>query len=224
MRITCKSCGHENELGRVFCMECGKRLDLTETSIQEMRKDMDTGIHIPIGKLIGTVVLLIVAASIGLALWPRIPFLRGEATGAEKVKEGMRTLLQAAFSVQKKAVVFDQGDVNAYLAGRAPEIGVSSVSVSFGNGRMVVRAVETIGPFGPVGPFKYSYDMLGVPAGMDIAFSKGSVGHLPIPFGLHTLVSGGLEEAYLSSKEKKFFERVSNITVSEGKLELSVAK
>lgn len=69
MLIKCNECGHENQLGSIFCRECGVKLD-----VEKMRPQVEKKSNFKIGDLIrnivAIVVLLAVFGTLGLMFYP----------------------------------------------------------------------------------------------------------------------------------------------------------
>ena len=70
MMIKCSECGHENQLGAIFCRECGVKLDV-ETLRPEV-KDSKRSISVAglIRNVIGVGLLVVVVGVLGLMFYP----------------------------------------------------------------------------------------------------------------------------------------------------------
>lgn len=58
MLIKCKECGHDNQLGSMFCRECGKKLDVENIRPDTEQKVASGNIFSIIRKVIGGIILL----------------------------------------------------------------------------------------------------------------------------------------------------------------------
>jgi hypothetical protein len=118
--LECPKCGFDNELGRIFCHQCGNKLDLDKikapTEGAKMRRKVAGGVR----KTVRTLIELAVAAMIvgGLVLICLVPSIKAiKPTNAELVAiDTKRFDLQQLTSGRKAgSIEITPGELNAYL-------------------------------------------------------------------------------------------------------------
>lgn len=70
MMIKCKECGHDNELGSIFCRDCGAKLDVEAIQPDMIDKKASANIGGIIRNLISAVVLIGLVIVLGLMFYP----------------------------------------------------------------------------------------------------------------------------------------------------------
>lgn len=70
MMIKCKECGHDNELGGIFCRECGGKLDVEAIEPDMIDKKASVNVGGIIRNLISAVVLIGLVVVLGLMFYP----------------------------------------------------------------------------------------------------------------------------------------------------------
>ena len=86
--VECSACGQQNELGRVFCAGCGTKLNLD--MVVSLDRERRRGRRKSRGVSSFVIVLLLaVAACVGLALWPQqaSPVRCGQSRDALRLKK-----------------------------------------------------------------------------------------------------------------------------------------
>ena len=224
MKIECESCGHENELGRVFCASCGAKLNLSQTSVAEIRSMSDSERGPWVGKLVGGVVLLLAVAAVGLACWPQPPLGAAAKPGGDSiVREKLRGLQQVVAIGKAGGTRFTEGELNAYLAVQAKESGFATMGVALAPGTFHFRMVEATPVKVKSFTLMLSYDVTGSPVKNDLAVTRGAVGHLPLPGPAAALAARRVGDAFGSSrKERQLLEKVSKIDISQCALDVTV--
>ena len=80
MMIKCQKCGFENQMGSIFCRECGEKLDMDAIDPNKLQKDVNKEKSIKLAKkrikgaISGAVGLIVVAAFIFLVFPDLFPF------------------------------------------------------------------------------------------------------------------------------------------------------
>ncbi|MBN1865434.1 MAG: zinc ribbon domain-containing protein [Victivallales bacterium] len=93
MMIKCDECGHDNQLGAIFCRECGAKLDV-ETIRPQVRDKSGPGMLGIIRKVISGLILLVLLYVLGMMFYPESPGYKPLAEAQEtKVKEKFQALL-----------------------------------------------------------------------------------------------------------------------------------
>ena len=63
MLMKCNECGHDNQLGAIFCRECGTKLD-----VEKMRPKVEVKVERNIGGIVKNIVALVVLLSLALSV------------------------------------------------------------------------------------------------------------------------------------------------------------
>src|SRR5438128_1613675 len=126
-KLVCAECGHENEAERIYCHNCGERLDRSAVSAQKKAQDPQE-VHRRLQKMLGppnmarrhfftvsklALAAAVVAALVEISLPPELP------APTKVVPPQIDLDLESAASYQKPAPFeYSQEQVNAYLAYR----------------------------------------------------------------------------------------------------------
>ncbi len=217
MKITCQACGHDNELGRIFCGNCGKKLDMSQMTSGNVSREKRSASAGRMVKWILLILLVIVVAAGALAFWPRPPLQEGVSrAGAARLRgqlSGVRATLQAG---AETSATLRAGDVNAYLETFRAREGLQSLTVGVTPGSLTLRVVDELGPWTvrdyDIGPVTYSYDIK-LDSGADGFRPVGAaVGRLPLPGPLAAPVKSRLEKVFAeATAEKQLIEKLSEV-------------
>ena len=127
--IKCKACSYDNPIGRVHCVQCGGKLDLS----QVVTADQATGAHgevvvkvqkagggVSIGHTIRKIISLAIVAVlvvVGLLVWQQTPVedISTSAAFALAAKGKFDTLGQAQERGTPMTVAFSNKEINSYL-------------------------------------------------------------------------------------------------------------
>ena len=230
MKIACESCGLENELGRVFCVNCGQRLNLSRTSAEEIRGNVQADRARSYGKAWVALIFLVVVGVAALVLWPASRVGESPATGgADKVRTKLWGLDQAVTVGESGGTFFHEGDINDYLATRAADLGFASLSVRLTQGHFLLRGVRPAVPVGlgktSLGTIRISYEVEGSPSGADWNVTGGAIGHLPLFGPLKRFAFNPMADALAKAKkERQFLSKVSTIQVQPGRVEIKAQR
>lgn len=231
MQTICQKCGHGNLLGHLFCVQCGAKLDLSHVD-EDMEDAATTQGHATILKVFLLIVLIVLLVGIGLAAWPQAAFDEkkldnGSAGRVENTLIALEMVAQRPSGSLTTRPPIEQIDANAWLASAITSDRVKSMSVSFKRDRVTFRAVYTLGPYSlwiietPRVP--YSMEIAGKPEKGTLAVAGAQIGHLPLPGRAAQLVTSLMGKTLTGmSREKRIFERMSEIKVDEGQLTVTV--
>src|SRR5437660_5023710 len=126
-KLVCAECRHENEADRIYCHNCGERLDRSAVSAQKKAQDPQE-VHRRLHKMLGppnmarrnfftvsklALAAAVVAALVEIALPPELP----APTKAVPPQVDL-DLENAAFYQKTGALEYSQDQINAYLAYR----------------------------------------------------------------------------------------------------------
>ena len=187
IKIECQICGFMNDLGRVFCTQCGKRLELTNTSLDDLarRRTFDWGPLV--SQVAGWTLALIVVAIIGAALWQKMPVrVPTDPAGVKQIPMKVRIVQTALRARQPIAVPFTEAEVNGFLEARAKSRKLDHLSVDFKPGMLTFAAGH---PWRPVTQVTVLTNLV-MPVtcelsarfdGPTLVVRGGRLGHLPLP-------------------------------------------
>ena len=222
MLIKCQKCGHENQLGNIFCRNCGEKLDIETSRPEVSNKKAGNNVMAIVKRVATLLVLLAVIYVIYAAFVPSgsadLPTLTDDQkTAVDKKLESMMKRAQGKLSEGDK-FTFTADDacyaLNKLTAVDCPvTLRTAGQSVSF---------AATIKMFGQV-PVRYT--VVGYPANPEdpssgsVSLSIGSaeVGQLNVLplFGLGDLVVEKFKPVYAHEKVKGLLSEMAKIEVDE---------
>ncbi|HOW97203.1 MAG TPA: zinc ribbon domain-containing protein [Kiritimatiellia bacterium] len=183
MKIACSRCGKENEPTRLFCSNCGAKLNLDGKAWRE---------PVRWGRFLTRIVQVLILAGVGLLLWPVKP--QGAVGGRAEAVAYYGKLRLLSEAVERRVMVvqtFSEAEVNAYLAEvlkEHPELSSSEGLSKLGIGEINLRFRPegvTVTVVALWGPLRMSYEIAGLPraGGGPFAFDVRGArwGHLPLP-------------------------------------------
>ncbi len=135
MLIKCQVCNHENQLGSIFCRNCGVKLDLNKMSPDQFKEKKPVDKGAVTRKVVGVVLLLIVLGLLGAifipAGYPSIPEPSEEAkkSGPDKL-DTLERMIEIGARGQKSSFTAEEltAILNASIAGGSSS-GESSYSI-----------------------------------------------------------------------------------------------
>lgn len=187
IRIECSNCGYQNDLGRVFCAQCGVKLDLQATSARELKAHRHVDVAGLVRRLVTAVLLLLVVGTLGLALWPEaIPGTEFDKSGPVQVPMKAKAV-KAAISYKRAATLnLSEGELNGFLSERGRSRGLTHLVIDLKPGTFSLYAGRTWYPATNVTWLAWVKGSFSI--GMQGSFSQGilhvegaRVGHLPLP-------------------------------------------
>ena len=223
--IICTKCGADNQLGRVFCMSCGTKLDLTHVSTEAIAQENKTswiGMHWP--KLVLIPILLLLLVSAGLIFWANTELIgeKGNIAGSRRV-ESMLIAAVNARSGGSAVYQCKEPDVNAYLENVVSRKSGAAVYVTFHKGLVTARLVKLLTKAGPV-TIAISCDAKCLPEGGRLVVKQATLGHLKL-FGPLMSVANSLYAGALSVDSQLVnLKGVSDIKVEDGVMSFGVKK
>jgi hypothetical protein len=228
--IKCRECGYVNTLGRVFCSKCGKKLDLSRVSTRLLARSTLTPADRR-ARLFRWVVVLVLAAVIGLMLWPMEP--EGVVGSRDDVKALRVKVGRLERAAAARAYVFDvvtEEEVNAFLeetVGGDPSVakseglrlGIETIRVRFTPEQLKVFLLANWGPL------KLSYMVAGVPEIRQRRFSvnptHGRLGHLWLPAPLAGWIGGRISYALSGlERERRLLDQLGRCELGDEKVRL----
>lgn len=227
--VPCSRCGHENELGRVFCESCGLKLDLSRIRARKFRPRSGFGTF-----LVGTVRLVFglgLLAVLGLLFWPVSPSGdEGNAASAIQARGQMQTLARGIESGQPVIEIISEAGINAYVAellkkdpsateSSMVRLGVSRIDVDVSKKRLAVLVLANWGGI------PLSYEISGTPVVDGKSFRMklwgARWGHLPLPGAAGGWLAGRVAGIFSRmADERKVLDHLSRFDLGEGKVRL----
>lgn len=219
--IKCSKCGYENNVGRVFCDQCGTKLDVKKLSSEELAARMRTNWLVAYWPWIVTPLLLALLVMVVMALIPHTGEIgqKGTRLGGRRIEAAVQEVLDLEPRGVAR-VTFDEKDVNGYFEFfKAEKLGVKLVSVNMLDGRLAVRVVKGFGSIGMVA-FRFepvlSYDLLLVPvAGNRFAVTKVRMGRLTLSGPMRSSVIRKVYGVFAGMSEWKIFRQLESLTVEQ---------
>ena len=227
--LNCPNCGTDNPLGRVFCVNCGGKLDLEGMSSEEVaEKQMPSWFSRHWPKLVVLAVILLLIP-VGLALWPRTARVgeEGKPRGGRRIVTDM-SMIGRLSKGQKTTRKLNEADINGYFEYTVKKkLEDFTVSVDVHEGWCLVRAVRSFGKV-DLKAFKWepkvSYDLKCIPhSGMLIP--KGvSIGHQGVFGPFKTMAVKAVHKRLSSLREWKYVSHITDIEMADDTISLSAKK
>ncbi len=236
MMIKCSECGHENQLGAIFCRECGVKLDV-ETLRPEL-KDSKRSLNVAglIRNIIGAAIMVLVVGSLGLMFYPAkvtMPSLsEDEQTAAKEKLKALVARIDDKYGDDK--YTFSPAEVT-YLVNdvlmEVPE-GEEDQAAAYKVEAMVIsvdaRNVVHIAMRSKLFSIATTFEVSGV-FDMDSAnfrVTGQKMGHLSIPNALRQKVVSKFTPALDDPQGtiRKILDNASSIVADSGSLEITVKK
>ena len=224
--IPCTQCGHENELGRIFCGRCGERIDTSQLSPESIaRRQRPAQIKAFIKTLAGLIFLAVLGAA-AIVFWPvsvGAPEGKKRPGKHEQTKlEGLHASLQSGTPQIRK---YTEKQINHYLAFvNEEEPGRTLVDLTEEGFAFQVRrgiGVIKIGDFSTPN-LQYSYTLMGTIEDGRISFGKVLLGHLPFPGPLKRIfVSKARNRVLKDLEHEAVFDNIANISLDDERLEVT---
>ncbi len=188
VHVTCPQCKKQVPFGKLFCVYCGAKLELTPDRIS---RSMNAGeIFGGLKKwIIRLISLSVFAVIIGVFIWPLPP--QGQAGGPAQAA-ACEQRLAAAHARTLNGIVFTEtfpeDEANAWLkdkvahlanAGAGAGFVLSEVNLAFRPGRIIVNTRMTLSKIN----ISYEIELKPVisPRGFEYTLESVRVGHVPMP-------------------------------------------
>ena len=187
IKIQCTTCGFQNDLGRVFCAQCGQKLDLRDTSMEDLeeRREFDFGKWLR--WVLSILVLTVLSGVVGLALWPASPVpVYTEVVGARQVPVKLGAILKALSYNKAITLDLEEGELNGFLAERAKVRHLKAFTIDLKPGAFDLYASFNWRPVTNLAflakmSIPLTLSLTGGFQGGVFIPEKGKIGHLPLP-------------------------------------------
>jgi hypothetical protein len=239
--IQCPKCSFDNELGRIFCHQCGAKLELDQikapTEGAKLRRRVAGGVRKTVRTVIELVVAFgIIAFVVLVCLVPDVPELK--PTNADLVGSDVkkRTLERLVAGKNPGSLEITQGELNTYVnalgfdrpKGAGMELAPVTLRLELGNGGVKAIYVGEL-RFGDSLHKQVYVAIAGTPSivggGFDFKTTGAWVGKLPLHPKLVELT--GWPQSFLGhlfgrlEAEQDAIDKLSSITVTPGKAVLT---
>ena len=226
--ITCGGCGGENELGRVFCMQCGGKLDLSAMTSDAVAEQVEVGFFRKHWPKFAIGVAVIIALIYGLTFWPTgaIDSKAGTSVGGRRVASYMRSMAKLAKG-RTVAYEFKEADINGFFQhGKGKDMGLGTVTVKCLPSVLQVHVAtsmfkQTIA--GVVLEPGTTYDLYCIGVGGNLIVRKVKKGHLGL---VGPGKNGAVRKFYKKIAAQNGFDAfkyATDIKIEEGKVRVTVS-
>lgn len=224
-KFQCPECGCPNEVGRIFCVRCGVKLDFTQ-----MRRPIRIDLGGILEGIFRLVVFLVVLSVVVLIVWPLDP--AGQTGDADDARGWLSKRDQLQNDGAEK-VDITETSLNAYLAAtfKSPvtnsteavnrwAMSLAALNVTLRPDHVTVMAVTQWGPL------TITWAVRGVPrvvAGRSILDIKdGRWGHLPLPRAIATGVANRMAALLVRwPQDREMLEQLTAVALDAGRATLT---
>jgi hypothetical protein len=239
--LNCPKCGHNNELGRIFCHRCGAKLDLDQIKPpsrggKSLHRKKTIGPRQIIRRVIDLAVIAVIVWVIYLLV--QVPAIRPIETKPENIQTLTKRRLAFELKMDRRqdaTLEITEAELNAYLGqfgfgkaeGRGLAVNPTQFQVETGSGAVSLVLLGEI-RFGGDWTKRIHLRYTGVPAikGGHLVFEPvaGVIGALPIHPWL--LENTGLMARYFGqilgnfTEDQQQLERLATIEVQPGRVTL----
>lgn len=224
--IKCATCGHRNPLGRLYCMSCGAKVDVTEQTITQARDSERTPTLTVVLRGLRLVLTLLLLAALVLMMQPVPAAGRlGNRADANELGRKLTTVQDAVMEGRATSQQLLEHEINAYLVEilrRTPTTqrswlgaDLKAVNLRLADGRVVaVYLVEA-------GPFKLTQEITVELRRNEDRWSYAvrslRVGRLSMPAPLGKLLSRRAARVFEGlNREREMLDRVAQLELKTG--------
>lgn len=229
--VTCGSCGHRNPMGRLYCMSCGAKLEVTEKSVSVTGAAVLRGSHVVrMLRLVITLGLLAVLVQLLRPVTPQAAV--GTQSDANILGRKLTALQDALMENRARSESLQEAEINAYLfeilqrsdSSRRSWMGLNLQTVQIRLLEGKALALLSAGQ----GAWQITQEIEVVPergdGGWTCQVTAMRVGHLPLPRGLARELaarSGRIFDGL--SREAEVLKRMNGLRLSHGAVEAITA-
>lgn len=225
-RFKCSECGCPNEVGRIFCVRCGVKLDFTR-----MRRPIRIDVGGILSGVFRLIMFLAVLSVVALIVWPLGP--AGQVGNADDAREWLRQR-DAIKNGDVDKIEAAEASLNAYLLSTLKQPATNSTATA-SRWQMKLDAVNvtmrsdhvTVMAVTQWGPLTITWSISGVPqvqaehSVLDI--KDGRLGHLPLPPVVTAWVANRMV-ALLARwpHDRELLEQLKGLTLAAGRATLAI--
>ncbi len=233
MKTICSHCDHANDLGRLFCTECGAKLDLSSIG-DDIEDNLEAEKRLSLLKLAWIPLVIILLVIAGLCLWPNLkPFGREVGSGRSSViDQHIWRLLQIKTSATGTTIdtqrPIKEKDANAWLLDMPVGGGWMQVRFEEDN-KLRLRVVCSKGPIPVLGGkanvpvVKYTYQLTAEPRNGRLVVTGAKWGHFPMIGPLKNIVVKLVTKRFVGKKRAlEVYEHLSRLEIEDKSVSLQV--
>ena len=224
----CPQCDTPIVLGRVFCAQCGAKLDLSATEPDLSRGSLTRVVRRFVGVALAVVTVVAVVV-LCLAFWPRQDAIgeSGTRVGGRRVQNQVEAITLLGEG-QTLAGNFAERDINGYFEFFKPKkMKAKWLRVAVRGSSIGVRRVQRSRGFS-LGPLEFaptvSHDLLLVPSGASLVVIKASVGHLPLVGPARSIAVNAVYRDVSAAPDWAPLKQASKIETENGKIVVTVSR
>jgi len=228
--LNCPKCGAVNELGRVFCSQCGAKMDTSAISAEQISRAAAPRLlkkHWPKLLWLAGIAAVVMTA---LAFWPETEPIGdiGPRPAGKALAERLSVLSRLKRG-QALGVTVSETGLNAFIEFfRRPELGVESYTVSLEPGRLRARLVKRIGRVQVSGweiTPAMSWEVETTPVGGVLHVTSARLGRLPAHGPLRAYVVRRFLATVADDPEwQRWTEGVASIEIEDDELTFTVER
>jgi len=227
IRIECSKCGFQNELGRIFCAHCGVKLDLSATSVGELRSQREIDVAGLVGRILTPILLGLLILVVAAAVWPDPgPTVLSDKAGAIQVPIKAKAVRTAITYGKPTKLDLSEGELNGFLEERGKNRKIDRLVIDLKPGVFNLYAVQVWMPITNVtwlAGVRVPFSL-----GMSGSFHKGvmavegaHVGHLPLPGFARSAVVKFFAELFADiTREQRLVSSLKTVAIEETKADL----
>lgn len=187
--VRCQSCKTENELTRIFCTECGVKLDHSKITAKGLNREKSSGQFLKVIRFLFSVSLI---AVLGLMVWPvQGSGQKGDRDQAVSFKKKSSALREATNQGQPLSLEISEAEINAYITQRLREGALSETVQGPLRYKKLNMAIDgeklTLVLACGWGPVPLTFEVRGdaaVNKSVTYNVSSSRLGHVPLPEAL----------------------------------------
>ena len=222
--IQCSKCGHQNVLGRIFCTDCGQKLDFDQVDAKPRRSSQGMS---P-ARLVRLAVTFIVIALLVMILKPAKPLgAPGSLQDAQRMNQKLRAIKAGILDNKGGSHELMEKEINGYLTEILKRMSDSNAK----DAKTTVKMRQINVHFTPeqihvvmlaeIGPLKLSYSVAGQPARKDRQFKikpeRVRLGSVPLPAAAGDWIAGRMASVFSKlGNEKSLLDQVSTMQLGDG--------
>ena len=228
--LNCPKCGAVNEFGRVFCAQCGAKMDMSAVSADQIARAGAPRLvkkHWPkLLWLAGIAVVVMVA----LAFWPATgPIGEIGPRPAGKALAERLSVLNRLGRGRSLGVTVPEAALNSFIEFfRRPDLGFTSYTVSLEAGRLRARIVKRLAGLRLYGweiEPTVSWELEAVPVGGVLHVASARMGHLRAHGPLRAHVVRRFLATIVDDPDwQRWTEDVESIEIEDDELTFTVAR
>lgn len=227
IKVECSKCGYQNELGRIFCAQCGTKMDLRAMSAGELKDRREVDVAGLVGRILTPLVVILLLLIVALALWPDSgPDVQFDKAGAIQVPMKAKAVRAAISYNQSAKLDLAEGELNGFLEERGRKRNIDRLVIDLKPGVFNLYAVQAWIPSTNVSwlakvRVPFSLSMRGSFRSGIMMVEGVRVGHLPLPaFARGAIVKFFADVFSDITREQRLVSSLKTVAIEETKADL----